>query len=1064
MFSIDGYKENSPDVNNPYNIIPGSKITMNGVGKSLTLIPIVNGKPDYNRRVVANPGDPDIDFGSDVEGVLEVPHAMFGNSVDLSQPYSTNPVFSKALRDTADNFNTVAPWAIGKTPYSSLSNPNAVQSPLGDPAAFRNVPKAPGLDLTTYSRASQDIKSNLESKATGMGFGDVNIDLNAAKNAVNNKRADGGFRSSFNPYVGLDLATAITSLGALSKYRPETGAQAVGKAVGMLGLSGKIGFEGARNFMLGRAAMNRQMQLETEQQRQARRNLNYRTGWFQEGGNVPSYKKGGHISKMATGHFIKGSDEHPTPNSEVERGEYVQTPDGQTMEVLGKRHSEGGELLNLPAGTKIVSDYVKIGSKLARYFKKEFGLNVTSGSKFATVLDLFKKKIGLEELLKEEESLINKMKDQESIKNDNTRELNMDLLREKYQDIQPRKQDLERKFQTFTNLVFDRQESLKNSKNNTEIMKYYQQGGEMSQGMVPEAPQQQSGQLEQIIMTYAQITGQDPNLIMTQFEQSSPDQQREIIEEMLDTIEDAQEQQMRPAQSDEDPEGLMAQQRQMEQQVMQGQAPQMRKGGYIKKYQMGDTVGSAFTQSTDVGMTPYDRARAFVRSADNSQNLYQGHAEKLAEINGKYYRVYGQGNDTFMQDAAVPETDTFLYNRGIVKTAPEGYAQEVVKPTLAVEVLSKPVKATAENTVSYDSEEYKTKLKKAAMDEALKTLPKKTKEAVKKEANKIEKKADKELKKESAQAPIAAVEDNGDGTSTVVDADGNVSIVDTAAVADTIAAPVVDSAVVASDSIAVSAPTVRPSTTVRPSANIEVAEDQGFTAGQIAAGAGVGAAALAGAWYGGKRLAGPVRRVYSNVSGKIGRVMDRVRGRGATVATPVQSVVPTSNQTKTTKQSGRGLVNRMRSVANVYDKAKAKVGSIKTASWNLYNRLTTPVNRSTVPESQVLRNSNHIKDQRIAHINAQVESEVRQRALELAQQEEALRGRMDARRRAADVEYSKHISAKAASKNRAEALKKGWKKGKVSGRVGKALGIGAAGALLYNVGRQSISNASSNYQ
>ena len=73
----------------------------------------------------------------------------------------------------------------------------------------------------------------------------------------------------------------------------------------------------------------------------------------------------------------------------------------------------------------------------------------------------------------------------------------------------------------------------------------------------------------------------------------------------------------------------------------------------------------------------------------------------------------------------------------------------------------------------------------------------------------------------------------------------------------------------------------------------------------------------------------------------------------------------------------------------------------------------------TVPESQVLKNSNHIENQGIAR-----------------------------------------------SKSRATESKKGRKKGsgKASGRAGKALGIGAAGALLYNIGRQSISNASSNYQ
>lgn len=48
--SITGYKDNSPHSNRSYNIIPGNLITMEGVSKSLTLVPIVNGVPQYNRK------------------------------------------------------------------------------------------------------------------------------------------------------------------------------------------------------------------------------------------------------------------------------------------------------------------------------------------------------------------------------------------------------------------------------------------------------------------------------------------------------------------------------------------------------------------------------------------------------------------------------------------------------------------------------------------------------------------------------------------------------------------------------------------------------------------------------------------------------------------------------------------------------------------------------------------------------------------------------------------------------------------------------------------------------
>ena len=48
---------------------------MQGVDKPLTLIPVVNGKPMFDKKVIANPGDDDFDFGQ-VDGVLEIPMAQ----------------------------------------------------------------------------------------------------------------------------------------------------------------------------------------------------------------------------------------------------------------------------------------------------------------------------------------------------------------------------------------------------------------------------------------------------------------------------------------------------------------------------------------------------------------------------------------------------------------------------------------------------------------------------------------------------------------------------------------------------------------------------------------------------------------------------------------------------------------------------------------------------------------------------------------------------------------------------------------------------------------------------
>lgn len=720
MITNTGYKDNSPHRNNPYNIIPSSIITMQGVSKPLTLVPIIGGKPDYTKRVSAKPGDPDIDFGPEVEGVLEIPQSQFGNIIE--PPDFTKNLGNDIFRNNYSGIGTGA--SLGLQPLNT--NPNnyiTARSIENNDSALRSTMK---------DHSGIDYKDPFN-----MDKYNVNTNISYSDSTATSENKEGRFYGGFNPYGGYDISTALHSLGALSRFKPENGLQRGAKAVGMLGLVGKIGFEGARGYMLGRASMNRYNQMQAYQQQQLKKDRNNRlTYQHRDGGYIPSYAKGGHITKMATGHYLKGDDNHSSPNAEVEQGEYVQLPDGQTVEVLGKKHSKGGELVNLPENTKIVSDYVKIGSKLARYFKKEFGLNVTSNSTFATVIDKFKKKIGLTDLLEEEENLLNKMKDQEDIKNEGTRELNSEFLREKYQSIAPKKQELEQKIQSFTNLVFERQESLKSEK---EGMNYYQQGGELPQ---------QGGvdQIQQIVEMYAQITGQDPQQIVQQLQSMPSDQQQAIIQEMIATIQQGGE----GAQGEPSPEQGAEMQTQIEQQ------PQMRYGGYYNRYQNGGQLIEGNTHidplyqdhraygytAPAVGVNIYDSGVGGRPTTDvTGPEIHRGHADTIMERDGRYYRVYNDAErGNFYQDASVPETEEFLYNTGrkIQLPAP------VVSPSVP-----------KENITSYDSDVYRQRLKELATQEVINSLPKKTKDRVKKDIRNITNTADKEIQ---AQEEVAAVE------------------------------------------------------------------------------------------------------------------------------------------------------------------------------------------------------------------------------------------------------------------------------------------------------------------
>jgi hypothetical protein len=52
-----------------------------------------------------------------------------------------------------------------------------------------------------------------------------------------------------------------------------------------------------------------------------------------------------------------------SPTVEVEGDEHIQLPNGFSQEIKGKKHSEGGIPMDLPQGTKIFSEKLKVPVK-----------------------------------------------------------------------------------------------------------------------------------------------------------------------------------------------------------------------------------------------------------------------------------------------------------------------------------------------------------------------------------------------------------------------------------------------------------------------------------------------------------------------------------------------------------------------------------------------------------------------------------------------------------------------------------------------------------------------------
>jgi hypothetical protein len=91
----------------------------------------------------------------------------------------------------------------------------------------------------------------------------------------------------------------------------------------------------------------------------------YTQSVFSDAMNVTPYEEQGYgftgrNALAADGMQIKQIGGMGEPNVEVEGEEHIQLPNGFSQEIQGKKHSEGGIPINLPQGTKIFSEKLKV--------------------------------------------------------------------------------------------------------------------------------------------------------------------------------------------------------------------------------------------------------------------------------------------------------------------------------------------------------------------------------------------------------------------------------------------------------------------------------------------------------------------------------------------------------------------------------------------------------------------------------------------------------------------------------------------------------------------------------
>ena len=194
---------------------------------------------------------------------------------------------------------------------------------------------------------------------------------------------------------------------------------------------------------------------------------------------TPQFKDGGEVNmpSLISGRLVTGVDEMRNEvNAEVEAKEFIQFPDRTVSEVAGKRHTEGGEKMNLPEGTRILSDNIRVGKEIRDMIKTLFEVTVNPKDSFAKALNKINLSLGIEGIELEMETFLDKIKKNEETQDEDTRRVNEQYLADKLYELQQEMKQAEAVKNQAFDILFERQEFVKvNPKNDSRIRKPVEQ-------------------------------------------------------------------------------------------------------------------------------------------------------------------------------------------------------------------------------------------------------------------------------------------------------------------------------------------------------------------------------------------------------------------------------------------------------------------------------------------------------------------------------------------------------------------------------------------------------------
>lgn len=265
-----------------------------------------------------------------------------------------------------------------------------------------------------------------------------------------------------NPYAGVDIPSAAHFLGRSIKNK-----SALGIAAGSLKIATGLG----RNIVSGLGYQNRYNQVMKDYYQDQKNNKNPEQ-YFAYGGKMDE--------ELATGEYMHGIMNPDTEdyNAEIEKGEYFQTNQGDIAEVVGDKHSDGGEKILMEPEDRVLSDKLKLGAKTAKMLSEKYDLNLKAKHTYSDVLDKYRKKSKLDKLIEEESDILKKIGEQKDVKDTTTKNFNLDVLAKKKQEIAEKKHPIEEQRKAMFDELFEIQEESKPQDKNSAKKDEFEYGGD----------------------------------------------------------------------------------------------------------------------------------------------------------------------------------------------------------------------------------------------------------------------------------------------------------------------------------------------------------------------------------------------------------------------------------------------------------------------------------------------------------------------------------------------------------------------------------------------------------